>query len=641
MVSPRPLKLRTQVGRSATLPAAGDLPVARVLVDTGVFHLDSTYDYLVPENLSQSAITGCRVEVEFGHAKQEGLVVERIAESSNSGPLKMISKVLSPHVVATGETLELFSDVANRWAGAPYDVVRSAIPPRVALVDKESFPINDSSVEFHANATLPTELQKKNVRSYWHLPPSLSASQALVELAIERSRYGQVLLVVPDERMRIAVVEELDKQGYPADRVAQLDGHTSRSDRYRDYLRMTYATARIGVGLRGSVFTPLENGSTLIVFNDSSEHYFEPRTPGWNVRDVALLRTRKSLVDLVFVGYSPSLELGRLIDLGWLSLIESSCRMNIRAVEPVLGELLPSKVFDVVRKGLKGGPVLFLVPRKGYASAVLCRKCRNISICSCGGRLAQQNKSADPHCVICHTVYSHWRCSWCESDEIYIAGRGIERFAEEIGRAFPNYPVIGSSGEKILASVADLPSLVLATPGSVPLAENGYSAVVLLEGIKFFGHTDMRANENAREVFFSTASFVRPEGEIAVVIDSSHPIVAALTRWNPAPMIRKELVERDELNLPPFYRYITVGIDTKESIEFKNGLISAISHGRIPSSTKILGPHEGEDSRSRISLAAPVSEAEELVAFLHEFQRRRNISRKELLFIRVDPYSLS
>ncbi|TRZ87371.1 MAG: hypothetical protein D4R83_02685 [Streptomycetaceae bacterium] len=641
MVTPRPLKLRTQVARSSSLPAADHLPVARVLVDTGVFHLDSTYDYLVPEILSQSALTGCRVEVEFGHAKQEGLVVERISESYNSGPLKMISKVLSPHAVATDETLELFNDVANRWAGAPYDVVRSAIPPRVALVDKESFQPSGSTIAVQRTATLPTELHKKSVRSYWHLPPSFSASRALVELAIARSRYGQVLLVVPDERMRIAVVAELERNGYPSDRVAQLDGHTSRSDRYRDYLRMTYATARIGVGLRGSVFTPLENGSTLIVFNDSSEHYFEPRSPGWNVRDVALLRTRKSLVDIVFVGYSPSLELGRLIDLGWLSLIESSCRMNIRAVEPVLGELLPSKVFHVVRKGLKSGPVLFLVPRKGYASAVLCRKCRNISICSCGGRLAQKNKSADPHCVMCHTLYPHWRCSWCEGDEIYIAGRGIERFAEEIGRAFPNYPVIGSSGEKILASVADVPSLVLATPGSVPLAENGYSVVVLLEGIKFFGHTDMRANENAREVFFSAASFVRPEGEIAVVIDSSHPIVAALTRWNPAPMIRKELVERDELSLPPFYRYITIEIDTKESIEFKNGLVLAISHGRIPSSTKILGPHEGEDSRSRISLAAPVSEAEELVAFLHEFQRRRNISRKELLYIRVDPYSLS
>ena len=53
--------------------------------------------------------------------------------------LKIFSVCFRSTPVATPETIELFRLVARRWAGAPYDIIRSAIPPRVASVDKEEF----------------------------------------------------------------------------------------------------------------------------------------------------------------------------------------------------------------------------------------------------------------------------------------------------------------------------------------------------------------------------------------------------------------------------------------------------------------------------------------------------------------------
>ncbi len=639
MVTPRPLKLRAQIGQSSPSAVATHLPIAKVLVDTGVYHLDDTYDYEIPEHLSHLDLIGCRVQVEFGHGQTEGIICDRVAESSSTARLKQIIKLISPHPVTNIQSLALIRATARRWGSNPYDVIRSAIPPRVAAVDKEDFVTLPFHYQKSTHQSVPEAFKKEQVKSYWMLPPSLDASLLLAKLAVERVKYGQVLVIVPDERMLIRVLDQLGKVF--GENVGRLDGHNVRSNRYRDYLRMTRGITRIGVGLRGAVFTPMESGSTAIIYEDSSEQYYEPRVPGWNVRDVALLRTQVEGTNIIYAGYAPSLELARLIESGWLGVSNSQQSMKVVAVDSKLGELLPSKIFGVVRKALKTGPVLFLVPRKGYGNAVLCRKCRNISICECGGRLSKASKIAPPQCVICFKKYEDWHCTWCQSDEVFVAARGIDRFAEEVGRAFPNYPVVNSSGDHIIETVVHAPSLVLATSGAQPGVEGGYAAVILLEGLRFFAHTHLRTQESARETFLATASLVTEGCEIGIVIDPVHPIVGALTRWNCAPMIRKELQERQELQLPPSYRYIVIECATKEAFSLKNGLEKAIAEGRIPKSTRMIGPHAGSGDISRLSLAVAVNEADLLVDFLHELQKRRNISRKDLLDMRVDPYSLS
>ena len=641
MVSLRPLKLRSQSAPAGKEVVARELPVARVWVDTGVFHLDTPFDYWVPERLSESAVSGVRVQVEFGSTVHEGLILERLESGKSTGALKHLLAVLSVHAVADRQTMELFRLTARRWAGSAYDVIRSAIPPRVASVDKEEFPaIKSFVVKKRSIHIVPRSLVVPAVRAFWSLPASQPASQILASLVVARAESGQVLVIVPDERKLCSLEKEL-LELVDADKIARLDGYSSRSDRYRNYLRVTKGLADIALGLRGAIFTPLSEVATIIVIGESSELLYEPRAPGWNVRDVAILRSMQTQVNLIFTGFSPSLEVGRLIDSGWLLLVSSSERRSVVASAQAQGELLPSMAFGVVRKAIQEGPVLFLVPRKGYGNAVLCKKCRNIANCQCGGRLRQSGKGRDPECVLCLTSYPLWKCQWCQGSEIYIASRGIDRFVEEIGRAFPNVTIINSSGEHIVNSISAESVLVVATPGSEPEVAGGYAAVLLLEGTRFFGHSDLRSSERAREQFFNAASLAFSRGTIFVAMDPSHPIVTALTLWNPAPMVRKELQEREEVALPPYYRFISIELDANEASSLKAGLVRSQHEGRIPEVVGINGPHDLGGEKVRISLTCPLDQAEGLVDFVHEVQRRRNISKKNLLVLRVDPYSLS
>ena len=615
--------------------------MARVWVDTGVFHLDTPFDYWVPDELSHLAVVGSRVQVEFGNSFQEGIVVERTESSSKLGNLKQIMKIPSPNPVATPQTLELFALVAARWAGSPYDVIRSAIPPRVAAVDKEAFARPTKSSLLNPIPSLPSKtLLQEKIRAYWALPPSIPRQRLIAELVAARYELGQVLVIVPDERELNAIAQELVAFLSP-ESIVRLDGGLSRSDRYRNFLRGVRGEADVILGLRGAAFAPLNEGATIIVMGESSQSLHEARTPGWNARDVALIRASEMNANLILVGYSPSLEAARLIDTKWLTYISSKTRKVVLAAAPTMGELIPSGAFPIIRKALKEGPVLFLVPRKGYGNCVLCNKCRNVALCTCGGRLELMGAQESPRCVLCFTPYEGWKCRWCQSSDIYLASRGIDRFAEEIGRSFPNFPIINSSGEHIAESVPTSACLVIATPGAQPKSYAGYAAVALLEGLRFFSHSELRSTENSREVFFQSAAMGISSCTTFISFTPSHPVVAALTRWDASPLVRKELREREEMKLPPYYRFICLDVATKDVSRFHEGLVQAQRDMRLDAHVQLSGPHERSNGISRIILSAPVATATLMVNFVHELQRRRSISRKPLFTIRVDPYSLT
>ena len=105
------LRLKSQV-IARTHSVALDRPFARVWVDTGVFHLDGTYDYSVPEQFSAKVNTGVRVQVPFNGREVEAIVLERVEVAAVSGAIKSISKVLSIYPVATKDSLALIERVA-------------------------------------------------------------------------------------------------------------------------------------------------------------------------------------------------------------------------------------------------------------------------------------------------------------------------------------------------------------------------------------------------------------------------------------------------------------------------------------------------------------------------------------------------
>lgn len=626
MAAPRLFRLKAEVALASSGPRASVLPYARVRVDTGVFHLDQLYDYQIPEKLSEFIQIGVRVQLPFGGRETEGIVVERVGVPERAGELKSITRVLSAVPVASAQSLLLIDAVAAHFATNSWDVIRSAIPPRVASVDKS---FDDFGSFTHIKGKFSVEFQT--------LAPYTEAHDQVVSLVLNNSGSGSVLVIAPDEKDVDLIIRALDTHGVSA---LKLTAAMPREERYRNYLHAMHGDKNVVVGTRSAIFTPVNNLSAIIVHKESSHDHYEIRSPGWNSRSVALMRAQSESVKLILTGFSPSIEVSELIDAREVKYLNSKVTVSVKAFTPSEGALLPGRIFSEVKKALLIGPVLFIAPRKGYGNALLCAHCRNVGMCDCGGRLSVTAKLRAPSCVHCGKMFQGWKCSFCNRDKQYLAGRGIERAAEEISRAFPNFPVVISAGDVIKDRIDHKPALVLATSGAQPQVAGGYAAVVILDGMRFFSHTDLRTQERARELFLETASLISSSGTVLLVIDDTHPIVSAIARWNVAPLLKRELSERTELHLPPSVFSVVLVMDQSIGMQIVNGLKKALADGRIPPSSNIYGPTEISKGQVKIVVHADKSDAKALTDVVHELQRRRSIAKKELFTLRVEPYSL-
>jgi primosomal protein N' (replication factor Y) len=626
VATPKLFRLKAEVAPVTSGPRASVLPFARVRVDTGVFHLDQLYDYVIPEKLSESIQTGVRVQLPFGNRETEGIVVERLLQPERAGDLKSITKVLSPLPVATTESLKLIDSISRHFACNPWDVIRSAIPPRVASVDKNvSFGVPDPQVS------------SKKSTSFQTLAPFIQAHEQIVPLVKENQLVGSVLIIAPDEKDVDLIIAALETGSIE---VLKLTAAMPREERYRNYLQAIHGPNSIVVGTRSAIFAPVKNLATIIIHKESSYDHYELRSPGWNSRSIALMRAKAESLKLILTGFSPSIEVAQLIDDMEVKYQNSKQSVNVKAFNPSEGALLPGRIFSEVKKALNNGPVLFIAPRKGYGNALLCAHCRNVASCDCGGRLSVSAKNKAPSCVHCGKSFNEWKCSFCNRDKQYLAGRGIERAAEEISRAFPGFPVIVSAGEVIKDRIENKPALVLATVGAQPQVDGGYAAVVILDGIRFFSHTDLRTQERARELFLESSSLISANGTVLLVIDDSHPIVSAIARWNVAPLLKRELSERTELHLPPSVFSVVLVMDQSIGMQIYSGLKKALADGRMPPSSHIYGPTEISKGQVKIVIHADKNDSQALTVVVHELQRRRSIANKDLFMLRVEPYSL-
>ena len=627
MAAPRLFRLRAEVAPAPSGPIAGRLPVARVRVDTGVFHLDQLYDYSVPEKLSELIVPGVRVQIPFGNRETEGIVVERVVNPEKAGTLKAITKVLSPHPVATSTTFDLIDRAAEFYCCNPWDLLRSAIPPRVATVDKELQVVDQPS----------SSAKAKRTSSYESFIPFTPPHEQFGEIVAEFNRSGSVLIVAPDERDVDKLIENLSGR---FDNILKLSSASTREERYRNFLLSMRLEFSVVVGTRSSIFTPVRNLAAIIIYKESSPDHFELRSPGWNSSTIARMRAEREGVVLVLTGFAPSVRVANEIDARTIKFNNQRRQVNVQSFTPTDGTLLPGRIFSEVKKALKNGPVLFVAPRKGYGNALLCAHCRNIALCKCGGRLSVASKGLAPTCVHCGTGFPTWRCNYCDRDKQYLAGRGIDRAAEEISRAFPGFPVVISAGDVIKESVDAKPALVLATPGAQPYVQDGYAAVVVLDAIRFFSHTDVNGQERARELLFETASMVNVAGQVLLVLDDSHPIVAAIARWNIAPLLKRELTERVELMLPPSVMSAVLVTEQSSAPAIVSGLKKALEDARLPSSTRIFGPTILAKGLAKIVIHVSHEQSSDLTKFLHVLQKKRSISKKDLFTLRIDPYSL-
>src|SRR5690625_5245504 len=138
LIAPLPVPPEKKTKRPAAHEPAEVDPIAEVVLDLPLAHLDHTFDYLVPAKFADAAQPGARISARFGPKDVDGFIVARRERSEYQGRLMPLRRVISPEQVLPARILRLARAVADYYGGTLADVLRLALPPRHARVEKET-----------------------------------------------------------------------------------------------------------------------------------------------------------------------------------------------------------------------------------------------------------------------------------------------------------------------------------------------------------------------------------------------------------------------------------------------------------------------------------------------------------------------
>jgi primosomal protein N' (replication factor Y) (superfamily II helicase) len=566
-------------------------PIARVLPMLTVPHLDREFDYLVSAEQSDDAQPGVRVRVRFHGRLVDAFVLERRSDTDHVGKLGWLDRVVSAEPVLTPDIRRLVDAVAARYAGTRADVLRLAVPPRHAGVEKQQPPeptplraatVNTASWSVYGRGEqfLAALSDGRAARAVWQALPGERWDDRLAEAAAVAVNSGRgALVIVPDQRdidtLHAAAAGLIDET-----RVVALSAGLGPAQRYRRWLSVLRGTARLVIGTRSAVFAPVADLGLMVVWDDGDDTLAEPRAPYPHAREIAMLRAHQLRCAALIGGFARTAEAQALVRSRWaLDLVAP--RPAVRTASPRVVAVddsgytqerdsaartarLPSMALQAAHRALESGaPVLVQVPRRGYVPALACGRCRTVARCRhCTGPLSLPDRdAAGAVCRWCGRADAALRCARCGSDAVRAVVVGARRTAEELGRAFRGTTVITSGGDALVADVAAHPAMVVATPGAEPVAAGGYGAALLLDGWALLGRQDLRATEDTLRRWMAASALVRSRadgGVVAVVAESAIPTVQALIRWDPVGHADAELNSRGEVGLPPATRMAVV-----------------------------------------------------------------------------------
>ncbi|HEX6676401.1 MAG TPA: hypothetical protein VF486_15415 [Actinomycetes bacterium] len=546
----------------------------QVVVDVPLFHLDRPFTYRVPESLRGAVGLGSRVKVPFGGRKRVDGWVVGLTDELPPGTRDLI-RLVSPLPAFGARELALLRWVADRWAGTLADVLRLAVPPRVAAVERalaEQDGGGSAGLEGRGGRrgpVAPTDDQLAALVAggwrgavLWRPLPGEDRGTRVVAWVEAALAAGRGALVITPELAAGSEVGDAVRKGFPD--AADLSSDLPDRRRYRAWAELRSGRRQVAVGGRSAVLAPVRRLGLVVVDDEANRSHKEQRTPRYHAREVALLRASVEGATCVLSGTVPSAEAVAAVRAGRVRMLapdrasERRARPLVEVVDPFDQDSGPGagglhrRALAAVGAALRRGESAYvLVPRRGPAQPGAPRL-------RTAGQVAEELGR-------------------------HLGGTLVWRLDREVLDPGEVPPWAGSGPGVIVGTVAGVKD-------HPPLT--GCRTVVVVGADAALGQAEVRAAEEAYRTWSRAAGWCGPQGGAGRFVlqarEGAHHAVQALVRWDPAFFWRHELPRRVELGFPPARRLVLVeGQELDEAKTAMAGLQDALGPR-----AELLGPAE-------------------------------------------------
>ncbi|GAA4333511.1 primosomal protein N' [Pigmentiphaga soli] len=371
--------------------------------------------------------------------------------------------------------------------------------------------------------------------------------------------------------------------------VAVLHSGLADGERLEAWLRAVRGEARVLIGTRLALFTPLPELGLIVVDEEHDPSYKQQEGLRYSARDLAIWRARDRGVPVVLGSATPSLEswhhatAGRYLLLSLPERAQAGQLPAIRLLDtrPLRLEqgLAPPLLAAVEARLQRGEQSLIFLNRRGYAPVLHCDACGWVSGCRrCSAymvlhRAVRPGLAGGPyrHELRCH--HCGWQervpaaCPDCGNQDLQPMGRGTQRLEEYLAQRFPQARIaridadstrLKGSAQKLFAQVHAGEVDILVGTQMVAKGHDFQNLTfvgVLNADAMLFSH-DFRAPERLFAQLMQVAGRAGRSGSASEVFVQTgypeQPLYQALVRHDYVGFARYALDERAAAGLPPF-----------------------------------------------------------------------------------------
>ena len=467
----------------------------------------------------------------------------------------------------------------------------------------------------------------------------------LIEPLLQDNR--QVLVLVPEIGLTPQLIERF-RQRFTVD-VAVLHSGLNDSQRLRAWQQAAGGTARLILGTRSAIFTPLKNPGLIIVDEEHDSSLKQQDGLRYSARDLAVWRARQLNIPVILGSATPSLESlynarqGRyqlllLPERAGQALAPKMHLLDLRR-QP-MRDLLSAALLDAMDAHLKrGGQILLFLNRRGFAPVLLCHACGWVCECRrCDARMTLHQRRGE---LRCHHCGSQRRvdafCPSCGSSELLGIGEGTERVEQALLELFPDQPVLRIDRdttrrkgqlEGALSDAQTGKARILL--GTQMLAKGHHfpdvTLAAILDADQGLFSSDFRASERMAQLIIQVAGRAgRADKPGEVIIQTHHPdhlLLRQLVEQGYPAFAEAALRERQDTLLPP---YASMALLRAEATDVEHPRVfletaRELAEPRVGDSLQLWGPvaapMERRAGRYRAQLLLQTSNRSELQQLL-------------------------
>jgi primosomal protein N' (replication factor Y) len=436
---------------------------------------------------------------------------------------------------------------------------------------------------------------------------------ALIAQALAMGR--QALLLVPEIGLAPQTVRRLrERLGVP---VEVIHSSLAEGERARAWLRARNGEARVVLGTRSAVFTPLPQAGLIVVDEEHDGAYKQQEGFRYHARDLALVRGRALGVPVLLGSATPSLESLANVEAGRYRALHLRSRpgathppqvqiVDMRAQRLDHG-LSPALLAAVADTASRGEQALVFRNRRGYAPVLLCHACGWHAECPRCER--PMTLHARQRTLLCHHCDRHAGvpgvCPACGGAELKPQGQGTERLEEALAAHLPGVPVLRidrettrrrDAFEQLLDGLAEDAAAVLV--GTQMLAK-GHDlpnlTLVAIVGVDEGLHSvDFRAGERLAQLVVQVAGRAgrarKPGRVLLQTHHPDHPLLRGLLAHGYAAAARELLGERQQAMLPPYSHQVLLRVEAHQRTAVDAFLVDALAALPADPVLRIAGP---------------------------------------------------